>query len=438
MPRKKETRNPLGSIFPKTVTKNGKKIKVWDVRKRYFDEDLQKWRDKTKRCYSHAEALAALASAKTDLETEKQKVEQEKQAEHTFFELIEYFDKEFVKEAVYIGKRKIGGYRQDLKTIRRHLEEFKTFFGDLVLTKFTYENLRVYAEHLASTPTKFGNLPAASTIHKKLTLLRRLFSVAVQKEWLAGNPFARGESLIQKSAETERNRMLTFEEEARLLAACDSMQEITYKRKLDTRSYKNKFGKIVKLGWSKEEVSATVPTKREHLLTFILLSLDTAMRRGEIYNLKWWQVDFEKRVIYLTKDAAKKTKTGVAGILPLTDRLASELEKVRAKSFRRSPDDLVVGKVDFKRAFASACRAAGIVDLQFRDLRATGATRMMLAGNAGDLVRKITRHTKTETFLNHYTSVDVENARLIGEKLQEFNEIQTSKVKDKVKKKNAA
>lgn len=405
----KPRRNPLGSIFNRRIKKHGRTITVYDVRKRVWDANAGKYRDRTKRCYSYAEAQVELANMSADIERPVANVR--------LADLVDYFSAEYVKPPVISSGQKISGYRQSLSTVKRYLAEISEFFGNPPLASITYEDCRRFREHLATTPTKNGTLPAASTYHKKLSILSKMLNIAVRLGWIDHSPMTRGPGLIKGSAERKRNRMLTYDEEERLVAACvPHYAEIAYSRR-----HKNT-GKP-------EQLSKRYWVDRSILLPFIYCSLDAAMRRGEIYDLRWWQVDFTNRVIYLTKEAAAATKTGAEGILPLTDRLAFHLLEIRNSRNSRNigPNDLVLGRVDFRTAWENACREAGIPDLQFRDLRATGATRMLLAGNSGDMVRKVTRHTKAETFLDHYTAVDAANARMIGQKLQEFNEKQRSR-----------
>lgn len=383
------TRSRFGSITKKRVVKNGRKIDVWDVRRQYSAgtgaDGKAIYKSRSRRCYSYAEAVMVLNQF-------EQQTAVPETSEHRLFDLCDYFAEHYIKPPTFVGSVKLSGYKRNLKTLHRFISELKTFFGNLTLKSLTYEDIRRYAEHLSRTPTQKGSLPAAATVHQKLSFLRRVLNIGKQLTWLEHNPFLSGPAIIKKTAETKRNRMITFEEEVKLLDACTG--------------------------------------RRRHLKTLILLALDTAMRRGEIYRLRWDQINFEQKVIFLIGNDAASTKTGVEGILPLTDRLVQELLFVRSLF----PDSVfVVGGSSFKRSFASARKAAGLENLQFRDLRATGATRMMLAGNAGDLVRKITRHTRTEIFLDHYTGVDVENARMIGAKLSDFVSEQVSKVKAKAK-----
>lgn len=150
------------------------------------------------------------------------------------------------------------------------------------------------------------------------------------------NPFAGNKSLINLSDEKQRERILSKEEEERLLFACSS----------DVRS---------------------------HIRPLIILALDTAMRRGELFRLRWWNIDFVNR--WITIDATH-TKTQRMRLAPLTARAEKELRKMRPYS--RS--ERVFPFVDVKRAFNGAKEEAGLSDVRFHDLRHTGITRLVKSG----------------------------------------------------------
>jgi len=76
--------------------------------------------------------------------------------------------------------------------------------------------------------------------------MRRILNVAVSHGWLLRNPFDAGESLIKPGDETPRERILTREEEERLLALCEGA--------------------------------------RKHLKAIIICALDTGMRRVRSSN----------------------------------------------------------------------------------------------------------------------------------------------------------
>lgn len=386
-------RNPFGNIHRHETLVGGKRVIVFDVTKRYKDTSGES-RKLFKRCYSKAEATIQLTNFQSEVENAVYVP-----TERGFRELTGYYRAEYVKAAVFVNGRKVAGYRRNIKNIEKILTELDTYFGNAPIRQINYEHLRLFTETISQSRTVRGSFPAVSTINEKLSILRRLFNIAIQLDWLEINPFRRGKSLIDRAAEVKRNRMLTFDEESRLLAAC--------------------LPHTIKRPQKQKHVSQEIFVDRRYLIPLIICALDTAMRRSEIFGLRWWQVDLANHVIYIKREAAERTKTGTGGILPMSDRL----HKIFSERYNhQGPEDEIFARFDYKRAWGSVCKEAGLDDLQFRDLRSTGATRMVLAGNAESQVMKVTRHRNLKVFLENYSNVDVLNARRIGQNLSRFIE----------------
>lgn len=390
--------NPLGTIVERKVVRFGRKTTAFDARKRYTGPDGRR-KEKSKRCWSRSEANTALLNFANEIRQEfiDYEANKEKPKNHTFAELAAYYRKNYVKKAVFRDGRKISGFKDNLKNITKKLNTLEEHFGEMPLRSITYEDIRIFAEEFQRKKNSRNKYPAQSTVNNLLSVLRRVLNVGIQKDWLDVNPFRRGDPLINKRDAGARKRVLSFEEEERLLAACTGEKEVLVEPK-DRKPYK-----------------ALLPVKREHLIPLIICALDTAMRRGEIFKLKRKQIDLENRVIYLLGADAADTKTGAEGILPMTDRLYEILVK---KCERLRPEQRVFPRLDFKNAFRGACEDAGIEDLQFRDLRATAISRMLESGVVGDIVRKVSRHSKeTEVFHTNYVRVGVQTAQMIGNNL---------------------
>ena len=122
----------------------------------------------------------------------------------------------------------------------------------------------------------------------RVTNIVRMFNIAERERWIISNPFKRGDSLISVADERKRERILSYEEESRLLAACNA-------------------------------------PKRKHLKAIILCALDTGCRLGEILQLHWSDIDFAQNIITVRSE---NTKTIREREVPITSRLQSELENL--------------------------------------------------------------------------------------------------------------
>jgi integrase len=128
-----------------------------------------------------------------------------------------------LKPVEFIDERKVSGLR-DWKRCSAFLKIFREYFGKLTLKEITYSNLLSFRAHKLKTLTQYKRQRSVTTVNRELRYLRRIFNIAVQKNWITRNPFNCSESLIKVAAERKRERILTTEEELRLLQAWDHSQ----------------------------------------------------------------------------------------------------------------------------------------------------------------------------------------------------------------------
>jgi len=115
----------------------------------------------------------------------------------------------------------------------------------------------------------------------------------------------------------------------------------------------------------------SLETSRIYLRPLVILGIDTGMRLGEIENLRWPDIDFQRETIYVAK-----SKTGKPRSIPMTNRTKELLLSLRTNE-RESVFENLPG---ISMAFRKACRKAGIVNFHFHDLRHTFATRLAESG----------------------------------------------------------
>ena len=135
----------------------------------------------------------------------------------------------------------------------------------------------------------------------------------------------------------------------------------------------------------------------------IELAIETAMRRGELLNIKYEDIDWIKRTLTIPD-----TKTNVARTIPLTNRALELLEPLSPRAnnrlFSLKPDSV-------SQAFSRGCATGGITNLRFHDLRHEGTTRFFEMGLNVMEVATITGH-KDLKMLNRYTHLKAENIAL--------------------------
>lgn len=304
----------------------------------------------------------------------------------TFNELADYYEENYAKPAKFVNNRKIEGLR-DLKHVQLFLRVFREYFGKKKLRSITYGDLMKFRSHRLETPTRRNTPRMLTTANRELSCLRRIFNIALRQGWIIKNPFNCGDTLIESSAERKRERILTLDEERRLLAACDHPQ-------------------------------------RKHLKPLLIALLDTGARKGETLKLIWRDIDFERRLITFQ---AENTKTLKTRQVAMTSRLYKELEKLWYES-NKNLNGFVFGiKDNVKRSFSSACREAGIKEggingLTLHCLRHSAATRLVKGQMPIQMVGRILGHTQPQTTYRYLTANDetLHQAASILEKLQEL------------------
>jgi integrase len=170
-----------------------------------------------------------------------------------------------------------------------------------------------------------------STVVRELAYFSSIINHA-RREWGLNTP--NPVPGVRKPAQPQgRNRVLTYEEEGILLEAC-------------------------------------TPKANRNIFTrpFVILAIETAMRRGEILSLRWENINYQTRTAYLAL-----TKNGESRKVPLSTRAMETLQSLpRSIDGRVLPINFAALETNFKRAR----ERAGLTDLRIHDLRHTAATRL--------------------------------------------------------------
>ena len=148
----------------------------------------------------------------------------------------------------------------------------------------------------------------------------------------------------------------------------------------------------------KEEISLLVANCPEDFKPIVIVAVNTGMRRGEILNLKWHDVDFKRDVICLLE-----TKSGEKREVPMNEAVKDALIKVRKNP--KSPYIFCYKNGepvrDIRKSFWTALKKSGIKDFRFHDLRHSAASHLVMAGIDLNTVREILGHKTIEMTLRY-------------------------------------
>ncbi len=178
------------------------------------------------------------------------------------------------------------------------------------------------------------------------------------------------------------------------------------------------------------EANRLIDACGEHLRPLVIFLLFTGCRIGEALWLDWSNVDLARRHVDFVR-----TKNGEARGVPLHDRVVVALANLPHRDgevFRRPdglpyerpkrPDDTSAGS-RIKKAFAGACRRAGISNFSVHGCRHTWATWHYIANRDVTALMRL-GGWKTVAMVMRYTHTNVDEHRhtidrLLGGKLGE-------------------
>ena len=241
-------------------------------------------------------------------------------------------------------------------------------FGDRLLKDITPAMVEAYKQKRLSENSHRRKPTQPATVNREITTFKTIFNKTMKNGKAERNP---AQGVKQFKENNERDRILSPEEYARLLAHCQA-----------------------------------------HLKPVVRLAYYTAMRRGEILELTWSQVDLREGFIKLrTED----TKTNEGRLVPLKRELV-EMFKAVPRGFPQAPVFTYKGRsmAEMKRSFATACKRAGIEDFTSHDLRHTAINNWRIQGHDYFRIMAASGH-KTMNVFKRYNTVSKEELKaLVG------------------------
>ena len=163
-----------------------------------------------------------------------------------------------------------------------------------------------------------------NTVNRIYTNFRASLSKAEELGLIECHPIRKLKPL--KSADNWRSRYLNADEEHRLRRALDAREEEKRSRRASANRWRSDRG----------YESLTEPRDlhfMDHLKPMVILSMNTGMRRGEVFKLKWSSVDFDARQITVEASTAKN---GRSRYIPMNKEVLDTLSLWRDQEGHRS------------------------------------------------------------------------------------------------------
>ncbi len=272
--------------------------------------------------------------------------------------------KELAEEYLKYSKLNNRSYKSRISTVNK----FVTLWGNKRLKDISAIDIEKYKKTRKEDVVRPEKIidgvkyPAKyvtnTTVNRDIEILRKMFNIAIENEWLNKNPC----KYVKKLRTNNKiERYLTPEEEIRLLNACEG--------------------------------------KFSYIKPIIIFALNTAMRKGEILNLTWNCVNFDSKKITLLE-----TKNGKKRDVPINSTVLSLLKEIKKEqcSIYVFANPITKTKYsDLKRVFSNVCKIAGIENFRFHDLRHTAATRMVGSGVPITLAKDILGHSDIHTTMRY-------------------------------------
>jgi integrase len=287
------------------------------------------------------------------LRTEERYIEKDKTARLTLGELARW----------YLSLKEVQAkdtYRRD-KELISHL--LRLLGEDTKLKAITPGKIESYQQERLSEPSRShpGENTRPATVNRDLSCLKTMFNRAVRHKIIDHNPITAVKKLPENNI---RMKVLSPEEFSRLIDACPL-----------------------------------------HLRPAVMMAYYMGMRRAEIINLTWLEVDLQKGFIRLS---AGRTKTDTSRVIPIHPVVRTMLERL-PRGLHTDRVFLKDGQPfdEFKRSFATACRNAGIQDFVFHDLRHCALNNLRRSGNDFFEIMALSGH-KTMSCFKRYNLVTEE------------------------------
>lgn len=152
-----------------------------------------------------------------------------------------------------------------------------------------------------------------------------------------------------------------------------------------------------------------------------MISLNTGLRRGELFNLYWNDINFDRAILTIKGDTAKSGKTRH---VPLN---SIAMQSLKDWQLVAQHDDLVFANnktqkvfMHVKKAWASVLDKANIKDFRWHDMRHHFASKLVMEGVDLNTVRELLGHADIKMTLRYAHLAPEHKANAVAKLVKEY------------------
>ncbi len=251
------------------------------------------------------------------------------------------------------------------------------------------------------------------TANRDISILKSMLNKAEEWEIIPENPLRKFK--LAKIDNSPNVRYLTNEEETNL------------KNALFLRDEKLRSARLSANEWRQQRNYKTLPdlTKiffTDHMTPMILLSLNTGLRQGELFNLKWENINFERAILTIAGDLAKSGKTRHLPLNTLALQLLKNW-KTQTKNnefiFQNPNTNKPFDNV--KKAWRTILEQAKIEKFRWHDMRHHFASKLVMAGVDLNTVRELLGHADIKMTLRYAHLAPEHKANAVEKLVSKFS-----------------
>jgi integrase len=234
---------------------------------------------------------------------------------------------------------------------------------------------------------------AAGGVNRPIASLRALLNYAFcVAKVIDHHPLGRFKQL--KEDKNKIIRYLTADEEGRLRQALYGRDKRRRAERMSANNWRRQRGYEVFPEFGVEKFT-------DYLTPFVLLALNTGTRRGELFNLRWADVDFNSKNLGIHGKTSKSITTRT---VPLNSEAIEILQKWEKQSVGKgyvfpgqSGDKITDIKKPWKKLLDDAC----IEKFRFHDVRHHFASRLVSVGVPLNTVRELLGHSDMQMTMRY-------------------------------------